>query len=129
MPKSTADCKKFLAEFFGRNTQIVMALYGEHSPEQQALLSKAANWKRMWKMNADRGDDDYSISDGLGGSHYLTYIDGAPAGHLGEGQARRKPSEFVIARGFSCDAAGDDVAYIVLESADGTLTLGHSIGV
>ena len=69
MSKSTADCKKFLAEFFGRNPQIITALNGEHSPEQQAMFSKAANWKRVWKMNADRKDNDHTISDGRGGEY------------------------------------------------------------
>jgi hypothetical protein len=91
-------------------------------PSIQDLVTNVKNWKREWKSRADN-NPCWDVSNG-----YLCYVDGQPVNRYAEGQIHIPMGKFIISRGFNCDKTDGQVAYIVLEDAEGNFTLGNYIG-
>lgn len=126
MPTTTSDCKKFLANFFGSNPQIINALYGGQNlneiHEIQNFATNAKNWKRVYKCNPGNSDycrDRYSIfRDQVRVNQYCEPV--VPF--------TWPIDDFVSERGFRLEQMEDSVTFVVLEDKNGTLHLGDYIG-
>ena len=119
--RTTADCKKFLVDFFTKNSQIINAFF-PGSPIASSIYSEKG-WKRLWKSKADNNPCWNTKSKG-----YLCYVSGQPVNRYGEGLLYITEDKFTVARGFDCSEYEGQIAFIVLEDAEGNLTLGNYIG-
>ncbi len=125
MPKiTTADCKKFIADFERRNPQLEAARFDEDFDEVAALVVNPDNWKRRYKCRAGAPGGGYDGQDGP----YHFYQDGAAINRHVEPTGTIAMDQIAWERGFDCDGTDGQVAYKVLETLDGTLLLGEYIG-
>lgn len=128
MAKSTADCKAFLVAFFAQNPSVVLSIYGPQlSAQGQADLVKAATnpakWKRTHKCRPGEGPygmDVYSLFDPQ-----------TQVTRMGYGPMAKAPvSAYAVERGFVLDPNTYDtgVAFLIVEDAQGTLSLADYVG-
>lgn len=120
---TTADCKKFLVNFFTRNPQVVEGLFRtQNDPTIRAHIADIKNWKRDYKCNPGGGNYEFDS--------YCLFIDGCRLNRWGDAcpDVERPISDFVSERGFFCDHFEGQVGYIVLEDLNGNLHLGNYIG-
>lgn len=112
---STADCKKFLADYFSKNQVPLMRRWGEVVPDVWTAAASAKDWSRTHKCKAGganvvhEGFEKYEVHDAAGNVKY-----------------DRPATDFVIERGFTCrpDLFDSEVCFLVLEDAQGNLFLG-----
>jgi hypothetical protein len=112
---STADCKRFLEDYFSRNQALIVKILGETADTRQK------NWKRYSKCSPEKSE--YSVSD-----EYMIYGENAMLSHYGETSTYEPVSNFVSERAFFCTPTEGAIAFLVLERPDGTLALGDYIG-
>lgn len=128
MAKSTADCKAFLVDFFTKNPSVILSIFGAGMSQtgRWDLLANARNpkkWKRTHKCAAGKGHytlDTYSLFD----------VDQTVV-RMGYGAQRKVPaSSFTVERAFLLDVDTYDtgVAFLVVEDAQGTLSLADYVG-
>jgi hypothetical protein len=128
MTKTTADCKKFLADFMTENNSIVLSIFGK-IPEWVTediidAATTAKKWKRFYKCKPGGGNYEFDV--------YSIFSRDIPIKRMGyDGLSNKKPAtDFVSERGFMLDPDEYDtgVAFAVLEDKDGNLHLGDYIG-
>lgn len=125
---TTADCKKFLAEFFKATPDLIVKLYGEPSSanttgtEALAAALNEKNWIRVSKRKPDEETADYEAF--IKGEKY-------PQGPMYRGLMHPLSVEDVVAeRRFVLLPSEYDTAiqFLVLEDSFGHLHLGDYIG-
>lgn len=123
---STADCKKFITDFFRRNPQILRTW---NDPTVQAMAEDPKNWERRYKCKPGNDHYDSLYRDTLDGNDdYLIFVDGAPGNRGMDGHKTMYPNQFAVERGFDCDPLEGQLSFIVLEDQEETLYLGTYIG-
>ena len=130
MSATTADCKKFLVEFFTRYPALIVNIYGEEAlPEDDLanLLKDARNpkkWKREFKANAATYFEEHT-------SFVTKTSAGLTIQVFPEGKSRPMPlADIATVRILVLDPDEYDsaVCFLVLEAKDGTLHLGEYAG-
>lgn len=125
MPKTTEDCRAFIADFQDRNPQIEEMRFSKDqmTVEVRAALLKPSNWCRQSKCRPS-ADTDFRDAK----SSYGVYLDGHPVNRYAEHQMRIDASEVAWERRFDCKPFDGQVAYLVLETPDGKLMFGEYVG-
>jgi len=116
---TTADCKKFLADYFQNNLDALKERFGddddpEYIEHLQKIGSKPGEWIREWKAKPQGKDMNwYSTQTGFTTT-----------------QGEKTFGEIESVRCFVLDPAWFDTAvrYLVIEGKDGNLYLGDMIG-
>ena len=130
MPATTADCKKFLVEFFTRYPALIVNIYGEEALSKdnlKSLLQDARNhnkWKREFKSNAATYFHEHT-------SFVTKTSAGLTVQIFPEGKSRPMPlADIATVRTLVLDPNEYDsaVCFLVLEAKDGTLHLGEYAG-
>lgn len=123
---TTEDCKKFLAEFFMGNPQIIRALFADARSDElweyQRYVEDIKKWKRIYKCSPGGGTYEHPS--------YGMFTNGTAVSYHGEAGPRveRPITDFVSERGFRCEPFEDTVQFVVLEDKNGKLHLGDYIG-
>lgn len=126
MKVTTDDCRRFLAEFFKSNPQIVAAIYAGAEPVEvqqiQDWAEKPKNWKRESRCRP--GKSDYGFEK------YEIFRDGTSVkyGCSPQPSFTGLPVNFVWERIFRLEQTEDSVKFVVLEDKDGRLVLGDYVG-
>lgn len=124
MAITTADCRKFIADFQKRNPQIEQARFdGDLDEEAQAALADPKNWKRQHKVRPSAETNDHEPM-----TSYGIYIDGRDVNRYAEHHARIVANEIAWERRFDCAPFDGQVAYLILETHDGKLLYGEYVG-
>ena len=124
MTISTDDCRSFIADFQKRNPQIEQARYdGELDEEALTALTDPNNWKRQHKVRPSSNTDEHEPK-----TSYGVYIDGLDVNRHAEHHARIVANEIAWERRFDCAPFDGQVAYLILETHDGSLLFGEYVG-
>lgn len=128
MPKlTTADCKKFLVDFFTSTPDLIVGIY-ESSVGHAALKSAlvASKWKRRSKCTPG------GIDSALSGDHYEVFEKGKdyPKGPNYYAGAPIPSVQVLCERVFVLDEDTYDtaIAFLVIETKEGQLFLGEYVG-
>jgi hypothetical protein len=128
--KTTADCKKFLVDFFKDTPNLIIEIYGrgedEGGKEAFNFSQDVKNWKRDIKCKPG-SENSYIHGDTTEVWEKGKSYPRGPSYHAGVGIA---VSRIAVERHFTLkeDVLDSGVRFMVLETQEGELLLGEYIG-